>query len=159
MREIFLVLLGVIADQLWRKFRERKTRLRWSDEFQRLAMAREDDRFGRIEVLYNGDPVRDLHVGQVQIENESNRDLEDVAVNLATSEGGQFLATAGQVQGSLEELPLTDTFVTLAEEFHRTDDDERREQLREHLTTRRDYRIPVLNRGEVAQFGGCGLDS
>lgn len=141
---IAVFLFGALVTHLWNRYRRRLRRLRWSAEYHRLAVAAEDVAFGKVEVLYNGAPATNLHLGVIQLQNESASDLQDVVVNMACLEGSTIVVSQGALAGSLQNIPFTD-------EFNQALRNTEQPNLA-YLTTHRDYRVPVLNRGATANF-------
>jgi len=146
-------LLGAIATHLWLRLVSRMTSLRWEVQHQNVATSIEYALFGRVQVLYNDKPVTNLRLCTVQLENESSRDLTDVEVTLAYSDGTNFLSGGGALQGAANWLPFTnrynDVFTRAFKpnanlNLSNTDVD--------YVRTRREYRIPVLNRGSRVNF-------
>ncbi len=141
---IVVFLFGALVNHLWNRYRRRLRCLRWSAEYHRLAVAAEDVAFGKVEVLYNKAPATNLHLAAIQLQNESASDLQGVVINMACLEGSTILVSQGALAGSLQNIPFT-------EEFNRALSNREHPNLA-YLTTHRDYRIPVLNRGATANF-------
>ncbi len=141
---IALFLFGAIVNHVWSRYRTRLKRLRWSAWHHRIAVAAEDPHFGRVDVLYEGQPVINVHSSQIQIENESNSDLTNVVINIAHLDGTRIYRSMGAVEGSLAAIPFTDAFSAALADFEHADAN--------YLITHRDYRIPVLNRGTKVSF-------
>lgn len=142
--KLLLLAIGALAGHLWTRFRSRRIALRWSQEHQSIAVSGEDVRFGKVEVRFNGQTVTNLYAGVVKLENESVTDLTDVVVNIAYADGTVVLVSHANLEGSLQMLPFTDTFERALVQRQPAD--------LPYLTTRRDYRIPVFNRGARAVF-------
>ena len=141
---IAVFLFGALVTHIWNRYRNRTKRLRWSAEYYRIAYAADDTYFGKVEVLYNDRPVTNLYLALIQVQNENTSDLEDVVVNIACLDGSTLLVSHGALQGSLQLLPLTDEFTNALSDIESAN--------LEYLITRRDYKIPVLNRGAIANF-------
>lgn len=147
------VLLGALANQLLRRLIGRMTILRWEVQHQHVAASSEVARFGRVQVLYNDEPVTNLRLCIVQLENESSRDLTDVEVTLIYSDGTKFLDGGCALQDAADWLPFTDRYndvVTRA--FEPNDNLDLDDPDVDYVRTHREYRIPVLNRGIRVNF-------
>lgn len=147
---IGLPVAGAILLHLWTRFRGRMSRLFWSAQHTPMALSTEDTGFGRVQVLYNGQPTVNIHITQLLVRNTSTKDLTDVHVHLAYLEGTRILRSIGFVPGGLVALPHADGFdqqlaAALAQNATATQID--------YLIRNHEYRIPVLNRGSAAQFG------
>lgn len=70
--------LGFVPRELWQRFRGRMATLRWSVRHVSIAATAVDDRFGKLEVLYNGSSVGNIFGCLLEVENESSVDLTDV---------------------------------------------------------------------------------
>jgi len=149
----FSFLLGAIANHLWHRLVGRMTILRWEVQHQHVAASSEVARFGRVQVLYNDEPVTNLRLCIVQLENESSRDLKDVEVTLIYSDGTRFISGGGELQGAVNWLLFTDRYndvVTRALEPN--DNLDLDDPDVDYVRTHREYRIPVLNRGIRVNF-------
>jgi hypothetical protein len=122
--------------------------LSWSIEYVRLAVAAAHPLLGTIQILYNNRPVTNLHFAVIRLRNESNADLQDVVVNLGSLEGSRFLVSYGLLTGGLQYFPVTQEF----DRVLRDSDPAHAAQRMEYILRRRDYRIPVLNRGATADL-------
>lgn len=141
---VALVLLGASVDHFWSRYKNRLRRVRWSAQYLRIAIASQDQQFGRVDVLYNNKPVRNLHTAVIQVENESNFDLENVNINIVCTEGSKIFAAIGMIEGALDRLPFTDQYL---QAFQQTGSKE------PHIfETWRAFRIPVLNRAAKVNF-------
>ncbi len=144
LRGIVLFLFGALVTHVWNRYRSRLKPIRWSAWYFKVAVAAADPQFGTTEVRHDGHPVANVHSAFVQVENESNSDLENVVVNMACLEGSRILRSMGAVQGSLQSIPFTTNFWNwLIDPEHR---------FAAYVSTHSDFQIPVLNRGGKANF-------
>jgi len=141
-----LPLVGAILGHLWTRYRRRLTTLRWTTHSQPVAFGTEDLGWGKVQILYEGEPAGNLHIVNVQIVNDSQRDLVDVELNLQTNEGSRVLRSAAQVAGTVNLLPFARAYAAMLAESGK------RELSTSELSTwvrRSDFHVPVLNRGGV----------
>ncbi len=141
-----LPLVGAILGHLWSRYRRRLTTLRWTAHSQAVAFGTEDLGWGKVQILYEGQPAGNLHIVNVQIVNDSQRDLADVELNLQANEGTRVLRSAAQVAGTVNELPLAGGYAAMLAESGK------RPLTDAELATwsrRSDFHVPVLNRGSV----------
>ncbi len=145
--------IGFVPRELWRRFRGRMVTLRWSVQHYRIAASGVDDRFGKVEVLYNGQSVGNVQGCILELENESSTDLTDVELNLAYADGTGILTGEGAIVGSNQLLPLAQKYVDVLRRVWALPEKQRQQAPDYHYCTqRRDFRIPVLNRGARAKF-------
>ena len=146
-------LIAFVAREVWRRFRGRMVTLRWSVEHYRVAVASSDDRSGKLEVLYNGQSVGNIQGCILELENDSSEDLTDVELNLFYTDRTIFLSGEGGLVGSTQTLPLTNRFLKAAQRVQNLPPEERPQDPDFHyLLERRDFLIPVLNRGARVEF-------
>ena len=90
--------------------------IRWSVTHETLAAGCDDPIWGRVEILYNGNPAGTLlQWCRVEIENESgSRDLSDVVVSLQYDQPEpQILSGGGYLEGSNQWFSWTTTFAAV----------------------------------------------
>lgn len=144
-----LFLFGAVVTHLWTRFRGRLVTLSWTATGTRLAVRADDTGYGRVEVFYNGHPVNNLHLISVALRNESTKDLTNILVNLAFLEGSEFVISEGTLIGSLTPITIDAGFMTAW--LALSDQNPIPPEVR-YYQTRRNYPIPVFNRGAVARF-------
>lgn len=144
-----LPVLGAVLHHLWSRYRARLIPLRWTVQYQALALTTDDTGWGKIEILYDGQPTRNLHLATVQLQNASSRDLANVRIDAAVDAGSSILRSSGQLRGSLQYFPF-------APEYGGILDEAMKRQLTPaeiaFWSKRSDFVIPVLNRAVVADF-------
>ena len=69
---------GAFAHHLWARYRGRLSALRWTVRYQPMAFATDDFGWGKVEILYNGQPTKNLHIVGIELQNASSHDLEDL---------------------------------------------------------------------------------
>ena len=140
--------LGAVVVQLWRQYLQRMVTVRWSVTYETLAAGGESPIWGRIDILHDGQPAGNLiQWCRVEIENESgSRDLSDVVVRLKFDPGTAFLSGSGALEGSNQPLPLAPTFSAEIDRFLAIPKADRKPASTDFYL-RREYLIPVLNRG------------
>jgi len=140
----------LVCAHLIRRFRERMVTLRWSARHQSIAVSTHDATFGKIEVLYNNNPVQNLSMCFLEIENESTRDLTDLTFSASYSDGTQFLVSMAALRGATALLfssPFAHALTTW-----RSLMDPQKSQTLDYISKNREYHIPVLNRGAKVDF-------
>ncbi len=137
---------GAVVVQLWRQYLQRMVTVRWSVTYETLAAGGDSPMWGRIDILHNNQPVGNLlQWCRVEIENESgSRDLLNVVVRLEYEDGTAFLSGGAALEGNNQPLPLAPTFTAEVDRFLATPEADRKPN---DFYRRREYLIPVLNRG------------
>ena len=140
--------LGALVTRLWQQYLQRMVTVRWSVTHTTLAAGGDNQTWGNVEIRYNGAPAGNLlQWCSVEIENESgSRDLSDVVVSLQYDQPGPvILSGGGYLEGSNQWFPWTaeaTRYFALPEADRPPTD----------FSRRRDFVIPVLNRGTKATF-------
>lgn len=142
-------LVGALVTHIWTRFRSRLATLSWTATSARWAVSAADTGYGAVQVLYENQPVNNLHVVTIILRNESTRDLVDLPITFAFLEGTLILISEGSVVGNIRPLAVDQAFMGAWREA--VSADPLSPQVR-YFQTRRDYAIPVFNRGSVARF-------
>lgn len=153
------IVVGGFGRYFWERYDKRLAPVRWSVSYNHVAIARADPAFGNIEVRWNGNPVTNLQFCNIEIENESNKDFQDPEVKFWFQDGTRIHGQ-GTLQNTAQEFPYTASFQRRldavfaaaaavaapvpAGALPSAPPDPAEINL---LLGRREYRIPVLNRG------------
>lgn len=137
-------LSGVIITRILDKFKNRISFLKYTVWHQHLGASVDDSRFGSVKLLYNEKPIKNLYMSTILLSNESNRDLSNIEINIACNPDSAILISYGRNKASANELSFTDryTSILLAQKPEDTP----------FIFGRRDYKLPVLNRGDKVDF-------
>ena len=144
--------IGALATQLWQRYLRRMVTLRWSVTHGTIAAGGDDPQWGRVDILYNDIPVKNLLLFcRVEIENESgSRDLEAVVVSLGFDQPETvILSGGGSLEGSNQWFSWAPTWIAETARYFELPAADRPQT---DLFRRRDFVIPVLNRGAKAIF-------
>ncbi len=144
--------ITAVGGYLLRRFRERMTTLRWSVTHQSVASTTLD-LFGKVEILHNGNPVRNLSMCYIEIENESSKDLTNVDFTVSYADETVFLMSLASLKGG-KGLQLTDSWTKPMNEWTTLPEADKAAKvaLYSFLSHMREYRIPVLNRRAGVTF-------
>jgi len=140
---------GAVAGRIWSRLRRRLARLTWTALYQPMAFATEDLGWGRVQILYNGQPTQNLHIITVQVVNESDTDLAGVEFNVQASDGTIVLRSQAVIRGTLVPLPFGPAYAAVITEAGR------RQLTPPELAVwgkRSDWHAPVLNRGAIVDI-------
>lgn len=147
---VFKIFVGFLLKHLWDKFAGRTTYLHYTVNIISVGRSVADARFGTVAVTYNGNAVNNLYFCTVAVENRSNRDVKDLALNIYGDMGNQILMSHGYVVGSPNALQFTDGY------FDTLGNAQTNVAALETALGRRDYVVPVLNRGSVTNIEFLG---
>lgn len=136
--------LGGFVTHLWNKFKNRIITLKYSVWHSPLGSSVDDARFGSVKVLYNDSHVKTLFMSTVLLCNESSRDLSDLEIDISCDPDSAILISTGKNKTSLNELSFTDHYAWLL--------GENKPESMSYIFHRRDYKVPVLNRGDKINF-------
>ena len=140
---------GGLVTQLVAALRARPARFSYSTRVERVGTSVDDPTFGAVRVQWGNNDVRNLYMAFIAIDNDSGKDFEDVDLTIYTgndtlllSERTAMIGSPNVVQWSRDfkarlEVPA-DGVVTPAQW--------------DTYNHRREYLVPVLNRGQVLEF-------
>jgi len=137
-------ILGLFINHIWEKFKKRISLVKYTVWHLFLGGSADDPRFGSLKLLYNDRPVRNLYMSRVLLSNESNRDLSNVELNVVSDRDSAILVSHGRNMSSLNDLSFTDKYTKVLSEL--------KPENMEYIFGRRDYKLPVLNRGDKVEI-------
>jgi hypothetical protein len=150
---ILTFIIGVILKHLWDRFIRRISIINYTMSHHYLGSSSEDPLFGSVKVLYNGNDVKNLYNIFITLSNEGGRDLTNLELNLSCDVQSAILISYASKKSSLNQLEFTEKYSKIL-----GSDNPDLVSLKFH---RRDYIIPVLNRGQqidvlllMTNFGG-----
>lgn len=145
---LVLPVLGAVFQHLWSRYRSRLVTLGWTVQYQPMAFATHDFGWGQVEILYNKQPILNLHIAQVQVQNASARDLQNLQLDIQVTEGTRVLRSSGQVSGTLQDLPFASGYANALAAAGQASLPV--EQVA-FWVRRSDFVVPVLNRGGIVE--------
>lgn len=141
---IVSVFVGVLIKGIWDKFKKRIVCLRYTVWHQYLGASVDDARFGSLKLLYNDNPIKSLYMSNIYLTNESEQDLSGLEINIICDQGSAILISYGKNRNSLKELTFADEYSNVLLE--------KKPENMGYIFGRRDYKVPVLNRGDKVDF-------
>jgi len=141
---IITFIAGGFVKHLWDRFINRITTIRYNVWHQYLGTSSDNPLFGSVKVLYNETPVKSLFTSMVTISNDGNRDLSDLELNIVCDARSAILISHGMNRASLNELLFTDNYFRVLSE--------NKPENYGYIFGRRDYKLPVLNRGDRVEI-------
>ena len=105
-------------------------------QIQAVANSYEDDFWGNIKVLHNEEVIDHLHLIQIEIINNTRKDVGDFVLRLASGDSNRIISSYGINNDTRVLLEETQDFV-----------DQKEVKNWKYLNESREYDVPVLNRG------------
>ena len=109
-----------------------------------LGISSEDNLFGKVQVIYNEHPVKNLFLCNIVLVNTSNKDFKNITITVWCDSESYFLISHAYKAGSISPYDLTkefyDNFKTRLESGNGI------------IATQRPFNIPVLNREDSITF-------
>lgn len=133
-------ILGACFNHVWDKFRKRTLLLKYTVWHYPLGTSGHDPRFGSVKLLYNDNPVNNLFMSTILLSNENNKDLTNLELNIVCDQESMIIISHGRNKSSLNDLTFTDKYTQVLVS--------NKPESLGYIITRRDYKIPVLNRGD-----------
>ena len=137
------LLVGAILTHLWARFRARMTVIRYQIHHLYLAVAQNSPIFGNLRVLLNEVEYHNLYFSTITFANDTARDFKDLDINIAAMPRTEILGAYGKTASSVNYLAFTDAFNAHVNEAKKGN-----QTALDLVRTRRDFRVPVMNRGD-----------
>ncbi len=141
---IITLIVGVIIKHFWDKYINRITKLKYSIWHNYIGSSIEDVKFGSVKLLYNENELKNLYSSNVIIKNDTGKDLSDLELNISCDNQSLILVSHGKNTNSLKEFEFTETYANIIEQNNPDNS--------AFVYTNRDYKIPVINRGDTIEI-------
>jgi len=138
------LVVGIMIKHVWDKYINRITRLKYSIWHNYIGSSIEDVKFGSVKLLYNNTELRNLYASNVVVKNDTGKDLNDLELNISCNIQSLILVSHGRNSNSIKELEFTSEYNDIIERNNPDD--------ATYIYTRRDYKIPVINRGDKIEI-------
>lgn len=139
---------GILAAVLVQQILSRRSVLSYFVNHLKVGTSADDRTFGSIQITWNGEQVPNLYLSTVELTNESSRDLQNVRIKAYTGDT-TLLSEFPQLMG-------TTHFVSYSPEYEQeiavTPGSAPTQQQRNVHGQRREYLVPVFNRGQLIRF-------
>ena len=141
--------LGGLMTWLVLALRAKIAKFQWWVKVDRIALSADDPVFGSVRVHWGGSEVQNLYLATLMVENTSEKDFENVSLTIYPDMGTKLLN---------ERTAIVDTpkIVKWSLEFDQKLQVQRGEEATSDqfdlYFTRREYLVPVINRGQSLQF-------
>jgi hypothetical protein len=138
-------LAGGLFGNLIAVLRSRIKTLEYTATHDRIAFSANDAVFGAIQVMWQGHSVTNLYTSRVELSNRTGKDLTDLKVKVYTNDDTLVLGERTEIPGTTHVLKFTDDFAQLLKVPPGEKPSEQQFKTYNH---RREYVVPVLNRGQ-----------
>jgi len=138
------LIIGIILKHIWDKYINRITKLKYSIWHNYIGSSIDDVKFGSVKLLYNDSELKNLYSSNVIIKNETGKDLSDIELNISCDNQSLILVSHGRNVNSIKELEFTEKYSEIINNNNPND--------ATYIYTRRDYVIPVINRGDTIEI-------
>jgi len=141
--------LGIFLTTVAQKILSKTVRFRYSTNVQRVAISANDDVFGAVQVTWGNNAVRNLFMAQLEIENGSSRDFENVEFEVYVPHDTFLLSERSSVEGTPYIVPWSDAFQKSIFVPHGQLPTDVQQKTYYHT---RDYLLKVFNRGQLLRL-------
>lgn len=135
---------GLVVKHIFDLYRNKISRLQYSISKSFLGASGHDNYFGKVQVLYNNNPVQNLFLCTITLVNTSNRDFNNLEITVWSEVNSLILVSHANKTGSINPLSLTQSYIQECQNIT--------EQNVKLVWSRRPYIIPVLNRDDSVTF-------
>lgn len=153
LKAALFALVGFVLNQLWTAFRSRRIAVPWTATFQKVNPQFPLVTGGSVEVLVGKVACKNLVFCQVQLWNESSRDVEKLDVLFTFNEPFQLIEGHGGLVSSAKASHFSDGFQRTIKVVADLPEAERSKHASyPYLMRNREFHLPSLNRGDSAKF-------
>lgn len=139
---------GIVATLCIQQILNRRGLFTYSTRHERIGISADDARFGRVRVTLNDNPIPNLFLSTIELINRSLSDYENVVARVYTNDTALFTEMA-QIVGTLGTLNWTESY---ANQVQVPADQQPSPAQRDIYFSRREYLIPIMNRGQIVHF-------
>lgn len=135
-------ILGLLVKYYFDLYRNKISKLQYIVTKAFLGASGADAFFGKVQVLYNNQPVQNLYLCNINLINTSNKDFKDVEITVWCDLDSIILVSNAQKLNTIKPLQFTSQYW---EEYKNNNN-------KNLISTRREYNIPILNRDDSVIF-------
>ena len=146
---VISLIAGALITTITQKIASKTVRLRYSTNIWRVGTASDDPIFGAARVTWQNNPVRNLYTAELEIENSSNRDFENVDLKAYAGNDTFLLSERSSVEGTPYIVPWSQEFkdrMAVAPDAVPT------QAQWDFYYHQRDYQLKVFNRGQLIRI-------
>lgn len=146
---IFLLLIGALITQLFNKLSSKTGVLRYFVVHNKVGMSADDEVFGSVRLAWQGHDVRNLYLSTIEIENSTTSDYDNIHLKVFTNEKTVLLNQRTEIVGTPYSAPWDAAY---EKRIHVPEGETARPEQLEEYNHNREYRLPVLNRGQSVRL-------
>lgn len=139
---------GIVATLCVQQILNRRGLFTYFVRHERVGISADDARFGRVGVTLNDKPIPNLFLSTVELINQSLRDYENVVACVYTNDTALFTEMT-QIVGTPDAVKWTESY---ANQVRVPADQQPSPDQRDIYFSRREYLIPIMNRGQTVRF-------
>jgi hypothetical protein len=139
---------GIVATLCVQQILNKRGLFTYFVRHERVGISADDPKFGRVGVTLNDNPIPNLFLSTVELINQSLRDYENVVACVYTNDTALFTEMT-QIVGTLNNLKWTESYEN---QVRVAADQQPSPTQRDLYFSRREYLIPVVNRGQIVRF-------
>ena len=137
--------VGSVSMWLFQYLSRRRGLFTYAVQHFRIGMSGSDPALGTITINWNENPVKELFLSTIALRNSSFKDYENVHVRVFAG-NTTILTDRTEIIGTTRFLKWTDNFLSLMLKKNKNQAEI------DLVSTRRDYEIPTMNRGQEVRF-------
>lgn len=142
------VVVGMALSFLTQRVLNKRGLFTYFVRHDRVGLSTDDAVFGTVRVTWNGNPVTNLYLSTVELQNKSLNDYEDVVVRVFANDT-DLLTERSQIVGTTHILEWTEEF---SNKLVVKNGEQATQPQLSLYRSQRDYRIPTMNRGQVVRL-------
>lgn len=140
--------VGAVLSYVVVVIRRRRGLFTYVTNHNTAAISGSDPVFGTIDVTWQGNAVANLYASTIELHNQSPNDYENIAVRVFSSDT-KLLAESTEIVGTTNIVDYTPEY---KQEIHVAPGTAASQEQIDLYSRRRDYLIPVFNRGQKCRF-------
>ena len=149
--KVVIALVASIIGAMVVKLMAKRAVFRCSTRTERFARSMDSPAPSIVRVEWRGNPVTDLYMATLEVENTSSKDFENLGVTVYAQDGTRLLEEWSVVVGTPDRVKWSQDFEKQVM-MEPADSPAQKEQKLQLWQTRREYLVPVLNRRQLLRL-------
>ena len=146
---VILIVIGVFIDNIIHKIRNKSGKFGYISYFNRIALSMDDPIFGSIKITWRENPVKNLYLFIIEVENLTYKDYEDLEFKVYSGDDTIILNEKTAVINSPYIIPLSKSYL---ERLTVPEGQQLNPQQMNEYNHNREYLLPTFNRGQKIRF-------
>jgi hypothetical protein len=139
---------GVVAAITAQQILGRRGLFTYFVQHSRVGVSASDQVLGEVRVTWNGNPVRNLYHSTLELTNQSFKDFQNLAITIYTADT-RLLSQHTSIVGTPDIVQFAPAYM---ETLRVAEGQQPTQQQFDTYNRRREYVVPVLNRGQTLRF-------